>query len=84
MSCEQATALVEKKRDKKLALSERMGLWAHLGYCSLCALFFKQSRILDDSAHAYATRVTNEQKGYKLDPARKAAIHEALDIELKR
>jgi len=68
MSCEHATALVEKKRDDKLQLSERMGLWVHLAYCSICALFFEQSKILDDSAKAYAVKVHNEQKTYPLDP----------------
>ena len=83
MSCEHATALVEKKRDKKLVLSERFGLWIHLGYCSICALFFEQSKILDDSAKAYAIRVTNEQKNYPLDPKRKAEIAQAFDTELE-
>jgi heterodisulfide reductase subunit B len=84
MSCEHATALVEKKRDDKLQLSERMGLWVHLAYCSICALFFEQSKILDDSAKAYADKVHNEQKTYPLDPERKAKLTAAFDAEMKK
>jgi hypothetical protein len=83
MNCESASALVEKKRDKKLDFSEKIGLWIHLGYCSICALFFEQSKILDESAKAYATKVTNEQKAYKLNPERKAELNKAFDTELK-
>ena len=83
MSCKQATSLVEKKRDKKLVLSELFGLWVHLGYCSICALFFEQSKILDDSAKSYASKVTNEQKSYTLDPKRKAEIAQVFDTELE-
>jgi predicted AAA+ superfamily ATPase len=83
LNCETATALVEKKRDQKLELSERFGLWIHLAYCSFCALFFQQSKIIDDSAKAYGEKITNEQKAYKLDPLRKAALTEAFDKEIK-
>lgn len=83
MNCESATALVEKERDKQLDFLERIGLWIHLGYCGLCKLFFKQSRILDDSAKAYSEKVTHEQKAYKLDPDRKARLNKAFDVELK-
>ncbi len=83
MNCEHATSLVEKKRDKKLVLSERIGLWIHLAYCSFCALFFEQSRILDEVTKAYAKKVTNEQKAYKLDPLQKSELIKAFDKELK-
>jgi hypothetical protein len=46
-------------------------------------LFFEQSKILDESAKAYATKVTNEQKAYKLNPERKAELNKAFDTELK-
>lgn len=82
MNCEHATSLVEKKRDKKLDLPERFGLWVHLAYCSFCALFFEQSKILDDSAKAFADKVKTEQKAYKLNPERKAEMAENFDKEL--
>ena len=84
MNCQSATAVVEKKRDGKLAFTERLGLWIHLSYCSLCALFFQQSKILDDSAKSYATKVTNEQKAYKLDNAFKDKLSKDFEQELKK
>ena len=84
MSCEHATALVEKKRDDKLLISERLGLWVHLAYCSICALFFEQSKIVDDSAKAYADKVYNEQKTYPLNPEQKAKLTAAFDAEMKK
>ena len=83
MNCEHATSLVEKKRDKKLVISERLGLWVHLAYCGFCALFFEQSKILDDSTKAYAEKVTNEQKTYPMDPHHKAELSKAFETELK-
>ena len=84
LNCESATALVEKKRDKKLEWSERIGLWIHLAYCGFCALFFEQSRILDQSTKAYAEKITTEQKSYKLDPLHKAQLTEAFEKELRK
>ena len=84
MNCESATALVEKKRDKELGLAERIGLWIHLGYCSFCKLFYTQSKILDDSAKAYADKVSNAQKSYKLNPERKAEIARAFNAEIDK
>ena len=84
LNCESATALVEKKRDKKLDLSEKLGLWVHLGYCSICALFFEQSKVLDESAKSYAAKVINEQKVYKMDPDRKAELIRDFDQEIKK
>ena len=83
MNCEQATSLVEKKRDKKLVLSERLGLWIHLAYCGFCALFFEQSKILDDCTKAYAEKVTNEQKAYPMDPHHKVELSKSFEKELK-
>jgi len=83
MNCQTATLLVEKKRDGKLTWSERMGLWMHTAYCSICALFFKQAEILDGSAKAYAQKIDTEQKSYKLNPDSKARMEEALGRELR-
>jgi len=83
MNCEHATSLVEKKRDKKLVISERLGLWVHLAYCGFCALFFEQSRILDESTKKYSEKVTNEQKAYKLNPGQKEKLTKAFEAELK-
>ena len=84
LNCEGATALVEKQCEKKLSFTERIGLWIHMAYCGFCKLFYKQSKILDDSAKAYADRVSSEQKTYKLNPEFKVKLNEAFDTELKK
>ena len=84
LNCEGATALVEKQYDKKLTFSERIGLWIHMAYCGFCKLFYKQSKILDDSAKAYADRVSSEQKTYKLSPDRKAELTKAFNAEMQK
>jgi len=84
MSCEGATALIEKKRDQKLGLAERIGLWVHLGYCSFCALFFEQSRVLDESARSYSEKISSEQKSYQLNPGLKAELKKSFDLELNK
>jgi predicted anti-sigma-YlaC factor YlaD len=84
MTCQHATSVVEKKRDGQLSLTERIGLWIHLGYCSICRLFFQQADIIDKSFEVYADNIDIEQKVYPLDPARKNAMDRALKGELKK
>lgn len=42
INCRQATYLHEQKKEGKLSLAERFGLWLHLLYCGICRLFVKQ------------------------------------------
>jgi predicted anti-sigma-YlaC factor YlaD len=84
MRCENATAMVEKKRDGKMRTLEKVGLWIHLGYCSLCKLFFKQSEIIDRSYTAYADRIQTEEKVYPFDPVRKDILNKAFREELHK
>jgi hypothetical protein len=46
MNCHQATALVQKKAEGKITFSERVGLFVHLSFCSLCKLFFVQTEMI--------------------------------------
>jgi hypothetical protein len=84
MNCEGAAGLVEKSRDKKLDLLERMGLWVHMAYCKFCTIFYKQSAILDQSARAYASRIDDGKKSYPLNPRRKDEIKRSLETELQK
>jgi hypothetical protein len=83
MDCETATGLSDKLNDKKLSFGEKLGLRIHLLICDLCGLFFKQSKIIDDSAKVYAEKITLEKKSYPLDPQRKAQLSEAFKAEMK-
>lgn len=42
INCKQATYLHEQKKEGKLSIAERFGLWLHLLYCSICRLFVTQ------------------------------------------
>ncbi|MBS1594982.1 MAG: hypothetical protein JST90_11740 [Bacteroidetes bacterium] len=84
MNCAEATAVVEKKRDGKLSLAERFGVWLHLVYCKLCKAFFDQSAILDRSYHHLAERVNDGQQSYTLDPSRKEQMKNALQEEMQK
>lgn len=46
MTCKEATYLHEVKKEGKLTLSQRVGLWVHLLYCNLCRRFVKQTDVL--------------------------------------
>jgi hypothetical protein len=84
MNCEEATALVEKKRDAKLSRTERIGLWIHLLYCKLCGLFFEQSQMVDKTAKTYADKVDSGQKVYPLRPQRKTQLAAEMEAELRK
>lgn len=42
INCKQATYLHEQKKEGKLSIAERFGLWLHLLVCGICRLFVKQ------------------------------------------
>lgn len=50
MTCRDATYLYEKKKEGKITISERIGLWWHLIICKFCSLFFMQMEKLEKSA----------------------------------
>lgn len=51
MTCREATFLHTQKQEGKLKVTERLGLYMHLFFCKLCALFFKQMEELEKAAH---------------------------------
>ena len=84
MKCEDATAVVEKKRDGKLSFAEKIGLWIHLAYCGLCKKFFHQTQVLDKSYQHYADEINGGYKTYPMDPARKEAMSHSFHQELNK
>ena len=46
-SCQQATALMEKRDVADLGLGERAGLWLHMRICKACRAYEEQSQALD-------------------------------------
>lgn len=50
ISCKQATDFISKKEEGKLSVKQILQLWLHLGVCSFCKLFYKQSKIIASQA----------------------------------
>lgn len=48
-SCEQATALMEKRDVAELGLGERAGLWIHMRICKACHAYEEQSQALEQA-----------------------------------
>jgi hypothetical protein len=66
ISCAKATLLLSKKEDGRLSLLEKWQLRLHMGICSMCRLFQKQSSFISSnakSAHVHSDAcLTAEQK----------------------
>ena len=66
ITCKEATDFISRKEEGKLSLRRRWQLWQHLAVCSFCKLFYKQTKVITDSAphlheHTNAT-LSQEQK----------------------
>ena len=83
ISCKTASELVVKKSDMKLSIADKLGLWIHLAYCTVCALFVEQSKVIDESTKAYAQKIQTGQKSYKLNDLKKEEINKGIHEELK-
>ena len=46
-SCRRVSMLIEKRRERKLNLVERIGLRYHLGICNCCTTYEKHSLMID-------------------------------------
>lgn len=46
ITCKQAVDYISKKEEGELSASQRLQLWRHLAYCSLCRTFSKQNALL--------------------------------------
>ena len=77
MNCAEAGLLCEKKRESKLGIFERFGLWLHLAYCSFCRLFISQSEIISEQ-----TKKLNNPS-LTLDASKKEKMQETLNKKMK-
>ncbi|MGJ0484270.1 MAG: hypothetical protein ACR65R_07015 [Methylomicrobium sp.] len=46
LTCKEASHLISKKQDVKLAWHESLGLWLHISLCSLCRRYFQDVKKL--------------------------------------
>lgn len=73
LSCNKATYLISLKEEGKLSLKQRVQLRAHLGVCSICKIFEKQTAMIGRTAkHAH------EHKNDQLTEASKEKMQKNL------
>lgn len=78
INCRQATYLHEQKKEGKLSLAERFGLWLHLLYCGICRLFVKQVEEVEQ-----VSRKVCSAEGLCMDVTAKKRIQQQLREEMK-
>lgn len=61
LSCKDATRLMSEAQDRKLAVSEKMGLELHLMICKGCTNFGKQMDFLRQACRGYLSRQKQEE-----------------------
>ncbi len=61
LSCKDATRLLSEAQDRKLAVSEKMGLELHLLMCRGCTNFGKQIDFLRQACRGYLNRRKQEE-----------------------
>ena len=50
ISCKEATDFISRKEEGKLSLRQRWHLWQHLAICKFCKYFYKQNKIIAETA----------------------------------
>jgi len=55
INCKDATFLISKREEGKIALYERFHLFLHLLMCKFCKLFLKQTEYLSKQFHNYSS-----------------------------
>ncbi|HVY70227.1 MAG TPA: zf-HC2 domain-containing protein [Verrucomicrobiae bacterium] len=69
-SCKQAARLQSDSLDRKLRLSERLGLRLHLLLCKWCRRYGQQVRFLRDAARRNTEKLAGPGTGRMSDEAR--------------
>lgn len=81
-NCKKATFLIEKKGSGKIAFKESIELRIHLLGCSMCRLYNRQSRLIDQMVHELFISSKNTQ--VKLDENFKKELQAKIDEELRK
>jgi hypothetical protein len=81
-NCKQATFLIEKRMIRRLTFRETIELRIHLAGCSVCVLYDKQSRAINQ----LVKRLLNPDKslGIRLDDTFKHDLQDRIEKELKQ
>jgi len=81
-NCKKATFLIEKKMLSRITFREHIELRIHLMGCSVCRIYGKQSRIINDMVRQlFKSSMPGE---VKLDDSFKRELQERIEIELNK
>ena len=81
-NCKKATFLIEKKMLSRITFREHIELRIHLLGCSVCRVYGKQSRIINDMVRQlFKGSLPGE---IKLDESFKKELQERIEIELNK
>lgn len=81
LNCKQATQLVSQSLDRKLDLSQRLGLGMHLLICHWCRNYARHLRFLHRITPAIESHIEGQQE-QTLSPETKAKIAAELNRRL--
>jgi len=79
-NCKQATFLIEKKMIRRLTFREAIELRIHLAGCSVCVLYGKQSRIINEMVQELFR--SSMKPEIRLDDTFKKELQERIEEEL--
>ena len=81
-NCKQATFLIEKKLLTRITFREHIELRIHLMGCSVCKLYGKQTRVINDMVQQL---FKSSQRGEaRLDDNFKMELQERIETELNK
>jgi len=80
--CHHATYLIEKSQHASLSLKERMSLLIHLSACSICRLFRRQSRLINQVMNGLFR--ASAGRAQSLDEAIKREMQEKINERLPK
>jgi hypothetical protein len=83
-NCKKATLLVEKKAFTKITFREEIELRIHLLGCNVCALYKKQSKMINDRILQLYNGGGNGAKEYHLNDTYKKQMQDKIDEELNK
>ena len=81
-NCRQATFLIEKRLISKLSFREHIELRIHLAGCSVCTLFNKQSKMINQMVKQLLDDTSPND--IKLDERYKKQLHDRIEDELNK
>jgi len=80
-NCREATYLIEKRQHVRLTVRERVHLLIHLSGCSVCRLFQRQSKMINQMVKGLFTSAAEQDR--KLDEDVKREMQRRIDERLR-